>query len=84
MVELPKLTGPSFAGAGKVPETAELRRFKKHDADQWLVLKRGPKMVVFQSNGEPSSIKATGLFVAVDYDTVRGDAELTQEVSTWA
>eukprot|EP00434_Breviolum_minutum_P012255 symbB.v1.2.010803.t2/scaffold712.1/size170421/2 len=60
-----------------VPETAELRRFKKYDADQWLVLKRGSKMVVFQSNGEPSSIKATGLFVAVDYDTVRGDSDLT-------
>ena len=63
-------------GTGKV----QLRRFKKHDAEQWLVLKRGPKMVVFQSNGEPSSIKATGLFVAVDYDTVRGDPDLVREL----
>lgn len=78
----PEAYGAEFygPGTGKVPETAELRRFKKHDAEQWLVLKRGSKMVVFQSNGEPSSIKATGLFVAVDYDTVRGDAELTREL----
>ena len=78
----PEAYGAEFygPGTGKVPETAELRRFKKYDADQWLVLKRGAKMVVFQSNGEPSSIKATGLFVAVDYDTVRGDADLTREL----
>ena len=78
----PEAYGAEFygPGTGKVPETAELRRFKKHDAEQWLALKRGSKMVVFQSNGEPSSIKATGLFVAVDYDTVRGDAELTREL----
>ena len=78
----PEAYGAEFygPGTGKVPETAELRRFKKHDADQWLVLKRGPKMVVFQCNGEPSSIKATGLFVAVDYDTVRGDKDLTREL----
>ena len=37
-------------------------------------------MVVFQSNGEPSSIKATGLFVTVDYDTVRGDPDLVREL----
>ena len=78
----PEAYGAEFygPGTGKVPETAELRRFKKYDADQWLVLKRGSKMVVFQSNGEPSSIKATGLFVAVDYDTVRGDSDLTREL----
>ena len=78
----PEAYGADFygPGTGKAPETAELRRFKKYDAEQWLVLRRGSKMVVFQSNGEPSSIKATGLFVAVDYDTVRGDAELTREL----
>ena len=67
-------------GTGKIPETAELRRFKKVDADQWYVLRKDGKAVVFRPNGDASSIKASGLYVMVDYDTVRGDNTLVKEL----
>ena len=67
-------------GTGKIPETAELRRFKRVDPDQWYVLRKGGKAVVFRPNGDASSIKASGLYVTVDYDTVRGDNDMVKEL----
>lgn len=67
-------------GTGKIPETAELRKFKKVDTDQWYVLRKEGRSVVFRPNGEATSIKASGLYVTVDYDTVRGDSQLVKEL----
>ena len=78
----PEAYGADYYGPGtvKIPETAELRRFKKVDADQWYVLRKDGKAVVFRPNGDASSIKASGLYVMVDYDTVRGDNTLVKEL----
>ena len=78
----PEAYGAEYYGpmTGKIPETAELRRFKKVDQDQWYVLRRNGKAVVFRPSGEASSIKASGLYITVDYDTVRGDGGLVKEL----
>ncbi len=78
----PEAYGAEYYGpaTGRIPETAELRRFKKVDADQWYVLRKEGKAVVFRPSGDATSIKASGLYVAVDYDTVRGDNALVKEL----
>ena len=64
-------------GTGRIPETADLRSFKKTGtADKWVLLKREGKAVVFKVGTDTQTIKTAGLYVPVEADTMRGDQEL--------
>ena len=79
---VPELAGAVFIGpgTGETPETAELRKFKKSgDADKWILVRRNGMHAVFKVT-DSSSIRAQGLFVTPDPDSVRGDEKLLQEL----
>ena len=64
-------------GTGRIPETADLRSFKKTGtADKWVLLKREGKVAVFKVGTDTQTIKTAGLYVPVEADTMRGDQEL--------
>ena len=64
-------------GTGRIPETTELRTFKKNGAvDKWILVRREGKVAVFKAGSENQAIKSAGLYVTVEPDSMRGDAEV--------
>ena len=68
-------------GTGKTPETSELRRFKPTTSqEKWVVLKRGKDVAVFKAGSDTQTIRSSGLYVAIEPDTMRGSAGLLDDL----
>ncbi|CAE6959396.1 unnamed protein product [Symbiodinium sp. CCMP2592] len=66
-------------GTGRIPETADLRAFKKvGGADKWILIRRGGHVAVFKAGSDSQTIRTPGLFVPVEPDTMRGDKEIVE------
>ncbi|CAE7036810.1 unnamed protein product [Symbiodinium sp. CCMP2592] len=66
-------------GTGRIPETADLRAFKKvGGADKWILVRRGGHVAVFKAGSDSQTIRTPGLFVPVEPDTMRGDKEIVE------
>ena len=76
---VPEIAGAVFIGpgTGEVPETADLRKLKK--VGEWLLVRRNGLHAVFKLS-EASSIRAQGLYVTPEADTLRGDEALLAEL----
>ena len=80
---VPEVTGASFIGpgTGETPETGDLRKLKKSagSEDKWVLVKREGCHAIFKVT-ESSSIKAAGLYLSFDAETLRGDEALLKEL----
>ncbi|CAE7205713.1 unnamed protein product [Symbiodinium sp. CCMP2592] len=66
-------------GTGRIPETADLRAFKKvGGADKWILIRRGGHVAVFKAGSDSQTIRTPGLFVPIEPDTMRGDKEIVE------
>ena len=64
-------------GTGRIPETSDLRSFKKvGSAEKWILVKRGAHVAVFRAGSESQTIRSPGLYVPVEADSMRGDKEI--------
>ncbi|CAE7410615.1 unnamed protein product, partial [Symbiodinium microadriaticum] len=64
-------------GTGRIPETADLRTFKKvGSAEKWILIKREGHVAVFKAGSESQTIRSPGLYVPVEADSMRGDREI--------
>ena len=75
---VPEAVDASFFGPelGEVPETSELRKLKRSgEGERWVLLRREGRTVIFKVQ-ETSSIKASGLYVTIEPNTMRGDQDL--------
>ena len=53
-------------GTGRIPETADLRPFKKTGAaDKWVLVRREGHVAVFKAGAESQTIRTPGLYVPV-------------------
>ena len=76
---VPEAAGATFLGPGigRIPETADLRTFKKvGSGDKWILVKREVRVAVFKAGADSQTIKTAGLFVPVEVDSWRGDPEI--------
>ena len=76
---VPEATGASFMGpgTGRIPETADLRNFKKvGSTEKWVLVRREGRVAVFKVGADSQTIRSAGLYVPVEPDTWRGDAEV--------
>ena len=68
------LSGP---GTGQIPETADLRNFKKvGTGEKWALVCQAGKVAVFKVGSESQTIRTAGLYVPVEADSMRGDKEI--------
>ena len=78
---VPEATGAEFLGpgTGRIPETADLRTFKKSgSADKWVLVRREGKTAVFKVGADSQTIRTPGLFVSVEADSMRGDPDIVE------
>ena len=76
---VPEATGASFLGpgTGRIPETSDLRTFKKvGSAEKWVLVKREGRVAVLRVGRDSQTIRSAGLYVPVDPDSWRGDKEI--------
>ena len=76
---VPEATGADFIGpgTGRIPETADLRAFKKTgQQDKWVILRREGRVIVFKVGSDTQTIRSTGLYVPIEADSLRGDRDL--------
>ena len=76
---VPEATGASFLGpgTGRIPETSDLRSFKKTgNNEKWVLARREGKVAVFRVGSDSQTIRTAGLYVPVEVDTWRGDKEI--------
>ena len=60
---VPEATGASFLepGAGRIPETSDLRNFNKvGSAEKWVLVRREGRVAVFKVGGDSQTIRAAG------------------------
>ena len=66
-------------GTGRIPETADLRSFKKvGSAEKWILVRREGHVAVFRAGSESQTIRSPGLYVPVEADSMRGDKEIVE------
>ena len=69
-------------GTGVVPETSDLRSFKRTgDAVKQVVVRRGNEVAVFNVGSDVQNIRTHGLFLPVEADTVRGSPSLVRKIA---
>ena len=76
---VPEATGAEFIGpgTGRIPETSDLRTFKKTvTQDKWVLVKREGHVAVFKLGSENQTIRTAGVYVSVEPDTLRGDSAI--------
>ena len=76
---VPEATGAEFIGpgTGRIPETSDLRTFKKTGTqDKWVLVRREGHVAVFKLGSENQTIRTAGLYVSVEPDTLRGDSAI--------
>ena len=68
-------------GVGKIPETSDLRKFKKGaTGERWVIVKRDGLLAIFQVS-DSASIKSSGLYLSIEPDTLRGDDSLLKDLA---
>ena len=78
---VPEATGAEFIGpgTGRIPETSDLRTFKKVGTqDKWVLVRREGLVAVFKLGTENQTIRTAGLYVPVEADTMRGDSAIVE------
>ena len=78
---VPEAAGAEFLGpgTGRIPETTDLRSFKKTgSADKWVLVRREGKIAVFKVGPDNQTIRTPGLFVSLEVDSMRGDPDVVE------
>ena len=66
-------------GTGRIPETSDLRTFKKSGTqEKWVLVRREGHVAVFKLGGENQTIRTAGLYVPVEAHTMRGDPMIVE------
>ena len=78
---VPEAAGAEFLGpgTGRIPETTDLRPFKKTgSADKWVLVRREGKIAAFKVGPDNQTIRTPGLFVSLEADSMRGDPDIVE------